>query len=355
MNCGGIFDADTLSQKREELEELTHEPAFWNDQTNAKKVNKDISLLTAEIEKDKKLQTLSEDLQTYQLLLEEEFNDQLFLEAMEKAKEYSLEIERLENLFLLDGKFDNCNAILTIHPGAGGTESQDWAEMLLRMYKRWAEKSKYEFKIVDILAGEEAGIKSATIEIIGDKAYGFLKGESGIHRLVRMSPFNAQGKRQTSFTSIFVYPFVEEEIEIDVNPADLRIDTYRASGAGGQHVNTTDSAVRITHIPTGIVAQCQNERSQTQNRETAMKMLKSRLYQLAEEQKEAEKAERESSKTEIGWGNQIRSYVFQPYQMVKDHRTNFEIGNTSIVMDGELDGFINAFLKLKAMEKQEKK
>ncbi|MDZ4181402.1 MAG: peptide chain release factor 2, partial [Candidatus Cloacimonadaceae bacterium] len=230
-------------------------------------------------------------------------------------------------------------------------EAQDWAEMLYRMYSRWAEKNKYGFTVIDSLAGEEAGLKSVTIEVKGNYAYGMLKAEIGVHRLVRISPFNSQGKRQTSFASVFVYPEFEDDIEVEIDSKDLKIDTYRASGAGGQHVNTTDSAVRITHLPTNIVVSCQNERSQNQNREKAMAILKSRLYQHYEDQRDKEKKTLESTKTEIGWGNQIRSYVFQPYQMVKDHRTNFEIGQVDRVMDGDLDGFIYAWLKYLAQKK----
>jgi peptide chain release factor 2 len=323
-------------------------PDFWNDQQKAQKVTKEINFLKQQLEKDKKIRDISDDLETYLLLLQEEFNETLFLEAIDKFNEYKSYIDEVEVQFLLNGKHDRNDAILTIHPGAGGTESQDWAEMLLRMYKRWAGNSNFKTEIVDYLPGDEAGLKSVTMEILGDFAYGFLKCEIGIHRLVRISPFNAQGKRQTSFASIFVYPLIQDDMEIDIDPNDLRIDTYRSSGKGGQGVNTTDSAVRITHIPTNIVVQCQNERSQIINRATAMMILKSRLYQLYEEEKEKEKQKLENQKTDIGWGNQIRSYVFHPYQMVKDHRTNYETGNTSAVMNGDLNGFIYAYLKFKA-------
>jgi peptide chain release factor 2 len=257
-------------------------------------------------------------------------------------------VERMEVECLLNEKYDHNDAVFSIHAGAGGTEAQDWAEMLLRMYTRWAERNKFEFVVIDSLNGEEAGIKSVTVEVKGNYAYGLLKAEIGIHRLVRMSPFNSQGKRQTSFASVFVFPELDEDIEIVIDPKDLKIDTYRASGAGGQHVNTTDSAVRITHLPTNIVVSCQNERSQIQNKDKALAILKSRLYQHFEELRNKEKKELDSTKTEIGWGNQIRSYVFQPYQMVKDHRTDFEIGNTERVMNGEIYGFISAFLKARA-------
>jgi peptide chain release factor 2 len=327
-----------------------NDPNFWNDTINAKKVSKEMSLLKSELEKDKKMQTIIDDLQTYIFLLTEEMSESLYDEARNLYKQATEFIEQTEINILLNGKYDMNSAYLTIHPGAGGTESQDWAEMLLRMYRYWAENSKFGFKIVDYLPGEQAGLKSATIEITGDFVYGYLKSEAGIHRLVRISPFNAQGKRQTSFVSIFVYPMIDDDIEFEINPADVKIDTYRASGAGGQHVNTTDSAVRITHIATNIVAQCQNERSQIQNREKAMAMLRAKLYMHYEAEREKERAKHESTKTEIGWGNQIRSYVFHPYQMVKDHRTDYETGQIANVMDGDINGFINAFLKWQISE-----
>jgi len=327
-------------------------PDFWNDQKRAQKVTREINNLRIQLEKEKKIQQIDEDLQTYIMLLEEHFSDDLLIEAVSELEERKPYIDDVETQFLLNGKTDFNGAILTIHPGAGGTESQDWAEMLLRMYIRWAEKSNFKAEIVDYLPGDEAGLKSVTVEIFGDYAYGYLKAESGIHRLVRISPFNAQGKRQTSFASVFVYPIIEDDADIEIDQKELRIDTYRASGKGGQGVNTTDSAVRITHLPSNIVVQCQNERSQIINREVAMKILKSRLYQLREEEREKERKQLENSKTDIGWGNQIRSYVFHPYQMVKDHRTNFETGNTSAVMDGDLNNFINAYLKFMAEKKK---
>lgn len=246
---------------------------------------------------------------------------------------------------MLQGEDDHREAMLTIHPGAGGLESQDWAEMLSRMYMRWAERRGFSLKVLDLQPAEEAGIKSVTLEIGGDHAYGYLKAEKGIHRLVRISPFDSQSRRHTSFASVFVYPVLDEEIAIEIDDGDLRIDTFRASGAGGQHVNKTDSAIRITHLPTGIVVSCQQERSQHKNRSTAMKMLRAALYQRATEEKERERQALESSKTEIGWGNQIRSYVFAPYTMVNDHRTETKTGNVGAVMDGALDPFIEAWLK----------
>ncbi len=329
-----------------------NKPDFWNDQKRAQKVTREINNLRIQLEKEKKIQQIDEDLQTYIMLLEEHFSDDLLIEAVSELEEKKPFIDDVETQFLLSGKTDFNGAILTIHPGAGGTESQDWAEMLLRMYVRWAEKSDFKSETVDYQPGDEAGLKSVTVEIFGDYAYGNLKAESGIHRLVRISPFNAQGKRQTSFASVFVCPIIEDDTDIEIDPKELRIDTYRASGKGGQGVNTTDSAVRITHIPTNIVVQCQNERSQIINREVAMKILKSRLYQLREEEREKERKQLENAKTDIGWGNQIRSYVFHPYQMVKDHRTNYETGNISSIMDGNINAFMSAYLKFMAEKKK---
>ncbi len=326
-------------------------PDFWGNQASAKKTTKQISQTREEINHIVKLDGIKDDLDTYVTMLEEEFDTSLFDEAIIHIDDYRGFIQKAEVSCLLNEKYDHYDALFTIHAGAGGTEAQDWAEMLLRMYARWAEKNKFGFNIVDILDGEEAGIKSVTVEVTGNFAYGLLKAESGVHRLVRISPFNSQGKRQTSFASAYVYPEIDDEIDVEIDPKDLKIDTYRASGAGGQHVNTTDSAVRITHLPTNIVVSCQNERSQNQNKDKAMAMLKSRLYQYYEDLRDKEKKDIESTKTEIGWGNQIRSYVFQPYQMVKDHRTNFESGTVDRVMDGDLDGFIYAWLKHVAMNK----
>lgn len=328
-----------------------NEPGFWNDQQRAKKISKQLSQLREEISHINKLDRVREELETYISFLDEEFQSSLFEEAVDSIEDIKAFIEKAEIECYLNDKYDHNDALFTIHAGAGGTEAQDWAEMLLRMYAHWAEDNKFTFNIIDSLPGEEAGLKSVSVEVGGNYAYGMLKSEIGIHRLVRMSPFNAQGKRQTSFASVFVYPEFDDDIEVDIEAKDLKIDTYRASGAGGQHVNTTDSAVRITHLPTNIVVSCQNERSQIQNREKAMAILKSRLYQYYEEQREAEKKKVDSSKTEIGWGNQIRSYVFQPYQMVKDHRTNYESGQVDKVMNGDLDGFIYAWLKYAASQR----
>jgi len=325
-----------------------NEPGFWNDQQTAKRISKQLSQIREEISHIAKLDNVREELETYISFLDEDFQESLFEEAIGNLDRIQTFIKKAEIECYLNDKFDHNDALFTIHAGAGGTEAQDWAEMLLRMYMHWAEDNKYSFTIIDSLPGEEAGLKSVSVEVCGSMAYGMLKSEIGIHRLVRMSPYNAQGKRQTSFASVFVYPEFDDDIEVDIDTKDLKIDTYRSSGAGGQHVNTTDSAVRITHLPTNIVVSCQNERSQTQNKDKAMAILKSRLYQYYEEQRDAEKRKVDSSKTEIGWGNQIRSYVFQPYQMVKDHRTNYESGQVDRVMNGDLDGFIYAWLKYAA-------
>jgi len=272
-------------------------------------------------------------------------NDESMLPEIESiVRDLNKKLDKIELQAMLSSEDDPKNAIMTIHPGAGGTESQDWAEMLLRMYMRWIERSSMEAKIINLVNGDEAGIKDVSIEVKGIYAYGYLKAEAGIHRLVRISPFDANHRRHTSFASVFVYPEIDEDIEVDINPDDLRIDTYRASGAGGQHVNKTDSAIRITHIPSGTVVQCQNERSQFKNKSSAMKILRARLYQLKKEELKKEKSEIEKNKKDISWGNQIRSYVFQPYTMVKDHRTKHENTNIQTVMDGDIDEFLRQFL-----------
>ena len=278
-------------------------------------------------------------------LLSEEPDEELLEEIEAESTEIDRRLGQIELRNMLRGPDAHRDALLTVHPGAGGTESQDWAEMLLRMYTRWAEARGFELEVLDLLPGEEAGIKSATVEVRGRHAYGYLSAERGVHRLVRISPFDSQGRRHTSFASVFVYPVVEDDIEIDIDEEDLRIDTYRASGAGGQHVNKTDSAVRLTHIPTGIVVSCQQERSQHKNKAQAMKMLRAALYQRAVEEREAERRELEDTKKDIAWGSQIRSYVLQPYTMVKDHRTGVEVGNVNAVLDGSIDPFIEAFLR----------
>ncbi len=290
------------------------------------------------------LVTLHDEVEIHLELAQEEGLDVVSQEARQVLEQYLAALDEAEVLHLLSDPDDEKDALLTIHPGAGGTESQDWAEMLQRMYLHWIEHHGYQYQILDFQPGEEAGIKEVTIEVKGERAYGYLKAEVGVHRLVRISPFDANARRHTSFASVFVYPEAEDELEIEINEKDLRIDTYRSSGAGGQHVNKTDSAVRITHLPTGIVAQCQNERSQMKNRGTAMKILKARLYDLRRREQQAERQKLEDTKKDVAWGSQIRSYVFQPYTMVKDHRTKEETGNIQAVMDGDIDRFIRAYL-----------
>lgn len=324
-------------------------PEFWNDQDSARSVTIELSHLKDKMEQIKRIDEINDDIETYFLIIEEEETNLELVEETGKYLEKVVpEIEKVEIALLLGGKFDRNNAILNIHPGVGGTESQDWAEMLLRMYTRWCEKNGFTYDIIEYISGDEAGIKNVSLEVSGEYAYGFLKCEIGIHRLVRISPYNAQGKRQTSFASVYAYAEIMDDIEVEINAKDIKIDTYRASGAGGQHVNTTDSAVRITHLPTNIVVSCQNQRSQIQNKERAMAILKSRLYEHYEAERQKERDAEEVDKTDIGWGNQIRSYVFHPYQMVKDHRTDFEVGSTDRVMDGDLNDFMNAYLKYKA-------
>jgi peptide chain release factor 2 len=318
--------------------------SFWDEPRQAREVIKQLNRLKAGATPWQELEKKESELSELLLLAEEEKEESLLTEITLGCKELNKRLEALEFTFLMGGENDLCNAFLSIHAGAGGTESCDWAEMLLRMYLRWAERKGYKTEIIDMLRGEEAGVKSVTVLVKGDYAYGYLKAENGVHRLVRISPFDAAKRRHTSFSSVDVVPEVEDE-EIEINPSDLKIDTYRASGAGGQHVNVTDSAVRITHIPTKIVAQCQNERSQHQNKETALKILKARLYEHYRRKKEEEMLKEKGKKDEIAWGSQIRSYVFHPYSMVKDHRTNMEIGNVNAVMDGDIDRLIEAWIR----------
>jgi peptide chain release factor 2 len=318
------------------------DPDFWNDSQGATAILKRISRIEKEIELWTDLTRRHDDMEVLFEFVEE---GETGLDEVEKElRQYQKIIDDAEMKLILGKPEDIQNAIISIHPGAGGTESQDWAQMLYRMYTRWAEKEDYKIEVIDVQPGDEAGIKDVTFEIKGDYAFGMAKAEAGVHRMVRISPFDSASRRHTSFASVFVYPAVEEDIEIDINPTDLRIDTYRASGAGGQHVNKTDSAVRITHIPTGVVAQCQNERSQHKNKSQAMKILKARLYKIELEKEKEKNKELEDQKMDIGFGSQIRSYVFHPYQMVKDHRTKEENGNTQAVMDGELNPFIKAYL-----------
>jgi len=321
------------------------EPGFWENQEGARESIVRVKELKGWVDPFNALASKLADLDELGQLLETEADPALEAEWSAEVEKLEDELERLELKTMLRGADDGRDALLTIHPGAGGTESQDWAEMLMRMYTRWAERHGLQVTVLDLLPGEEAGIKSVTLEIKGQYAYGYLKAEKGVHRLVRISPFDAQSRRHTSFASIFVYPEVEDDIEIDIRDEDLRVDVYRASGAGGQHVNKTSSAVRITHLPTGIVVSCQNERSQFQNKATAMKMLRAALYQREIERREEERAKVDAEKTQIAWGNQIRSYVFQPYTQVTDHRTELKVGDVQRVMDGDLDPFIEAFLK----------
>lgn len=345
MILGGLFDLEEKRTRIAELEAEMSDPAFWNEQQAAQKVINEANGIKEFVQTfDQHLASL-EDLEvSYELVKEEADADlreelEVDLTALVKA------LNKFELFMLLNEPHDKNNAILELHPGAGGTESQDWASMLLRMYTRWAEQKNFTIETLDYLAGEEAGLKSVTLLIKGHNAYGYLKAEKGVHRLVRISPFDSSGRRHTSFASCDVTPELDDDIDIEVNTEDLRIDTYRSSGAGGQHVNTTDSAVRITHIPSNAVVTCQSQRSQIKNREQAMKMIKAKLYQLEIDKQKAELNEIRGEQKEIGWGSQIRSYVFHPYAMIKDHRTNVEIGNTQAVMDGELDPFIDGFLR----------
>jgi peptide chain release factor 2 len=336
---------DHRSRRIEELEAAMTSPSFWDRPDQAREVMEEATRLKGWVEPWRELHARAGELLELAELLSEEPDPQMETEWHEEVAKLELGLDELEVRTMLQGEDDHREAILTIHAGAGGTESQDWAEMLLRMYQRWAERHGHEVQLLDLQPGEEAGIKSASLEIRGEAAYGYLKAEKGVHRLVRISPFDSQARRHTSFAAVFVYPSVDDEIEIDINEKDLRVDTFRASGAGGQHVNKTDSAIRITHEPTGIVVSCQQERSQHKNRATAMKMLKAALYDRAIEERNVEKQAVEATKTEIAWGNQIRSYVFQPYTMVNDHRTELKLTDVDAVMDGKLDPFIEAYLK----------
>ncbi len=341
-----LFDISTLEKELKKLEAETVKPNFWQDTKKSNKILSKIKKIKNKVLSYRKIENDIKNLKELTELTNIEPDEEIAKDIIKSTKISEKEIEKLEIATLLSGNYDNNNAIVTIHPGAGGTESQDWAEMLYRMYVRWATKNNYEVKELDYLEGEEAGIKSVTFEIIGEYAYGYMKGEMGVHRLVRISPFDSGGRRHTSFASVEVLPEITDDIEIDINPDDLRIDTYRASGAGGQHINKTSSAVRITHIPTNIVVACQSERSQIQNRETAMKMLKSKLLDLKEKEQKEKIEDLKGDQKDIAWGSQIRSYVFCPYTMVKDHRTNYEVGNVEAVMNGEIDEFMREYLKL---------
>ena len=341
-----LFDISSKKKELQELENQTQSEDFWQKDTSlTTKILVEIKELKKKIEKFENSKTEIENLIELTELAYMENDENVARDIIKSTEKLELEIEQIQLETLLSGKYDKNNVILTLHPGAGGTESQDWAEMLYRMYTRWATKNDYEVKELDYLEGEEAGLKSVTFEVIGENAYGYMKCEKGVHRLVRISPFDSGGRRHTSFASVEVLPEITDDIEIEINPDDLRIDTYRASGAGGQHINKTSSAVRITHIPTNIVVACQSERSQIQNRETAMKMLKSKLLDLKEQEQKEKIEDLKGEQKEIAWGSQIRSYVFCPYTMVKDHRTNYEVGNVESVMDGNITDFMEAFLK----------
>ena len=342
-----LFDIEKLENRLQELEAETVKEEFWQkDSKETGKILAEIKQIKNKVVQYRKTEQETENLIELTELANLDNDEDVAKDIIKSTAKLENEVEKLELQTLLSGKYDKNNAILTLHPGAGGTESQDWAEMLYRMYTRWAVKNGYEVKELDYLEGEEAGVKSVTFEIIGENAYGYMKGEMGVHRLVRISPFDAGGRRHTSFASLEVLPEITDDISIDINPDDLRIDTYRASGAGGQHINKTSSAVRITHIPTNTVVACQSERSQIQNRETAMKMLKSKLLNLKEKEQKETINELKGVQKDIAWGSQMRSYVFCPYTLVKDHRTNYEVGNVESVMDGNIDEFIEAYLKM---------
>ena len=348
-----IKDALDLQNKEEriiELERTMEAPGFWDDMDKAQKYMKELKNLKDSIETYNNLKSLYDDILVLIEMGEESEDAEIAEEAKSSMDEFASKVDEVKIKTLLSGEYDKYNAILKLNAGAGGTESCDWTSMLYRMYMRWAESKGFTTQVLDFLEGEEAGIKSITVQINGENAYGYLKSERGVHRLVRISPFNAAGKRQTSFASCDVMPDIEEDLDVEINDDDIRIDTYRSSGAGGQHINKTSSAIRITHLPTGIVVQCQNERSQLQNKDKAMKMLKAKLYLLKQQEEQEKKSGIRGEIKEIGWGSQIRSYVMQPYTMVKDHRTNEETGNVSSVLDGNIDQFINAYLKQNSIQ-----
>ena len=343
-----LADALGLEKTKEEIEKLEQQaaaPGFWDDLENTQKVLQRTSSLKAKVENYNKLCGHYDDAMALAEMGDEAEDLSVLPEAQEELENFKSQLEAMRLTTLLTGEYDSKNAILTFHAGAGGTEAQDWAEMLYRMYNRWGERHGFQVKTLDYLDGEEAGLKSASVLIEGENAYGFLKSEAGVHRLVRVSPFDSSGRRHTSFSSLEVMPEIDDTIEVEIDPADIKMDVYRASGAGGQKVNKTSSAVRLTHIPTGIVVACQVERSQYQNRDVAMRMLKSKLIEIKEREHLEKISDIKGEQKEIAWGSQIRSYVFMPYTLVKDHRTGYESGNINAVMDGDLDGFINAYLK----------
>ena len=345
-----------MANKEKRIEELEREmeaPDFWDDAEESQKKMKELKYMKDDLQTYENLRTQMEDMETLIEMGYEENDPDLIPEIQEMLDEFQKSFDDIRVKTLLSGEYDSNDAIVTLHAGAGGTESCDWASMLYRMYTRWADKKGFSLEVLDYLDGDEAGIKSVTFEVRGENAYGYLKSEKGVHRLVRISPFNAAGKRQTSFVSCDVMPDIEEDVDVEIRDDDIRVDTYRSSGAGGQHINKTSSAIRITHLPTGIVVQCQNERSQHMNKDKAMQMLKAKLYLLKQQENEEKLSGIRGEVTEIGWGNQIRSYVMQPYTMVKDHRTSEETGNVDPVMDGNIDLFINAYLKWIALSKKD--
>jgi peptide chain release factor 2 len=344
-NLGGLFDLDLKKEQIENYEVKMSDPNFWDDNEKAQSLIGEMNAIKSVVDQYEGLASECRDLEDMLEILEEEADESMAGEWSESVGKLSAKVDAFELQLLLNQPYDKLDAILELHPGAGGTESQDWAQMLYRMYTRWAEKNGFKVELLDYLPGDEAGIKSVTIQVRGHNAYGYLKAEKGVHRLVRISPFDASGRRHTSFVSCDVVPEINDEIQVDIRPDDLRIDTYRSSGAGGQHINKTDSAIRITHLPTGIVVACQTQRSQIQNREKAMKMLQSKLYELKIQEQQKELAEVRGEQMEIAWGSQIRSYVFHPYSMVKDHRTSVETGNVGAVMDGDIGSFIDGYLR----------
>jgi len=343
--AGQSLQIDHLREQLIEYNEDMGSPGFWDDTERAQKVSAKASATERRIKHYEALNSRADDIEVLMELAEEADDESMVDEIKSEFESLKADLETLRLQTLLTGDYDNCNCILSLHAGAGGTEAQDWTQMLYRMYTRFAERMGFTVKLLDLLDGDEAGIKSVTFEVSGDYAYGYLKSERGVHRLVRISPFDANARRHTSFASLDVSPIIEDDGEIEIRPEDLRIDTYRASGAGGQHVNRTDSAVRITHLPTGIVVQCQNERSQVQNKEMCFIWLRARLAELKEQQRQEQMGEIKGELKKIEWGSQIRSYVFQPYTMVKDHRTGYEMGDVSAVMDGKLEDFVTAYLQ----------
>ncbi len=340
-----VFDIENSKERVEELHNKAAEPGFWDDLETSQKVLQETRTLEARLEKHAKLTQSAEDIEVMLDMAAEENDESMISEIEQELNDLASQIDALTLASLLTGEYDKNNAILNFHSGAGGTEAQDWNEMLYRMYTRWGESHGFKVNVLDILEGSEAGIQSASIAIEGENAYGYLKGEAGIHRLVRVSPFDSQGRRHTSFAAVDVMPDLPEDVEIDIRPEDIEMQVYRSSGAGGQHINKTSSAVRLIHKPTGIVAACQTQRSQFQNRDYAMRMLKAKLLEIKLQQNLEKIEDIKGVQKEIAWGSQIRSYVFMPYQMVKDHRTDYETANIQAVMDGDLDGFINAYLK----------